>query len=94
MGVGTSEHFSNAGNYIYHGYQHFVQVGRNISWKYFVHECSHVDESFGQFIKQTTVNILLSVSKTYIYNKVKQVCPLARHKSVSKTWNIGLFILN
>jgi len=66
MGVGTSERFSNAGNYIYHGYQHFVQVGRNILWKYFVHECSDVGESFGQYIKQTTVNILTSVPKTYV----------------------------
>jgi hypothetical protein len=66
MGVGTSERFSNAGNYIYHGYQHFFQVGRNISWKYFVHECSNVGESFGQFIKQTTVNTLPSVPKIYV----------------------------
>jgi hypothetical protein len=66
MGVGTSERFSTAGNYINHGYQHFVQVGRNISWKYFVHECFDVDQSFGEFIKQTTVNILLPVPKTYV----------------------------
>jgi len=32
MGVGTSERFSTAGNYINHGYKHFVQVGRNISY--------------------------------------------------------------
>jgi hypothetical protein len=66
MGVGTSERVSTAGNYINHGYQYFIQVGRNSSWKYFVHECSDVDESFGQFIKQTTVNILLSVHKIYL----------------------------
>jgi hypothetical protein len=66
MGVGISERFSNAGNYINHGFQHFVEFGRNISRKCFVHECSDVDESFGQFIKQTKVNILLFVPKTYV----------------------------
>jgi hypothetical protein len=63
MGVGTSELFSTAGNYINHGYQNFIHDGRYISRKYLVHECPDVTVSVGELTKQMTVKMLLSDPK-------------------------------